>query len=1015
MDPETLQGVLDAVFGDLTAETEAGGGHVERIIGDAVLATFGSRTAHENDPLRAVDVACRMRERLQARSAETSLPLRLRIGINSGVVVLAPVAGVKQIELYGDAVNVAARLQQMAGPDEILVAAPIWRRVRDRYEGAPVGRLELKGRVQRVEAYRILGRRPTGARKLTPFVGRRDELALLELLWSNTLKDNTHVISLVGEAGVGKSRLLEEFGPRGEGRDVRVVCRSDQAFWPVVEMIHLMLGVRPRTPEELLAACENLPGIDEEIVALLGALLGLSGAPPAVALADEHQKRQMFAGLWLFLLAAAGEGPLLIVFDDVHWADRSSLDLIGFLLERLGSAPIMLVLAYRPGFEHVTRTAIRASHTGIRLEMLSAEESVTLARGFLSASKLPDDLERLVAQRAEGNPFFIEELLQALIELGSLAVRGDDVILGKVNVDIPDTVEGTILSRLDRLQPRTRAVLHHASVIGRTFSTDLLRAITGEEGLDQILEELSRAQLIVAQGPGQWAFKHALIQEVIYSTLLLRQRKELHRVVAEALEQLEPASLELLAEHYAKAEIRDRARVYAVEAGDAASERMGFVEARGRYETALRLWGEGDEEGRLSVVMKLAAAQAVSADAGAAVTSLIEAEAGWRALGNFIRAGEALAILGRVHFWIGDSEHADEYFRRAIELLDSLPPSPELVKALTWASALETLTGRVDRLADLASRGLSMDPGVVSDGARASLLTSLGRADVERGDPRGVDKIRQALELAQRWGEAEPLGRAYINLVLCLSELHEPDALDTCRRGRDVVRRLGALSFEVSIAGVEARVLTALGLYHEAKVLAGEILDARSTGMVAPGLLFAGQAMVDALLRQGSYEEARRRLDYLLPLARRMGGAAFLVPAFTSEAELEAARGNRVSARLAIAAGLDVAMKSLSLIHDFECLVPAARILGGDAKPLLDRLSGAATHPWFEAQRLEAEGHLSSDASQFHQAAELYEGLELPYEECRARIEASEDGRAAEIAERFGLKQGPLGPRLQRP
>jgi hypothetical protein len=319
---------------------------------------------------------------------------------------------------------------------------------RERFECEPVGHLEVKGRVELVSAYRVVGPQGAPQRRQAPFVGRRDERALLELLWSSARRGNTHVVSVVGEPGVGKSRLLAELPLRAEALDVRVACGSDRAFGPFLDLLEQVLGRPPGDLRELTEQTTAL-GIDESTARPLAAFLGLAGAPPVVRMADE-------------------------LLDDVHWADQSSLDLLAFLLEQLTAVPLMLVLAYRPGFDPIERAELRASHTLLRLEPLSPEESLALARGFLEVTELPGDLERLLTTRAEGNPFFIEELLQALLELGSLAVEEDRAVLAQTELEVPDTVQGTILARVDRQGTRERVLLQHAAVIGRTFSTDLV-------------------------------------------------------------------------------------------------------------------------------------------------------------------------------------------------------------------------------------------------------------------------------------------------------------------------------------------------------------------------------------------------------------------------------------------------------------------------------------------------------------------------------------------------------------
>jgi adenylate cyclase len=735
-------------------------------------------------------------------------------------------------------------------------------------------------------------------------------------------------------------------------------------------------------------------------------------------MADEQQKRQVFAGVWQFLLEARGDRPALIVLDDVHWADLSTLDLLGFLLERLAGIPLLLVLAYRPGFERVEQAALRASHTGIRLEPLSAAESVELAKGYLAVMELPPDLERIVATRAEGNPFFVEELLQALLELGSLAVVDGRAVLAKIEVDIPDTVQGTILARVDRLATGERTVLQHAAVLGRSFSTDLIEAVVGDgQSLNDALDELTRAQLIVAQGPDRWAFKHALIQEVTYETLLLRQRKELHRRIAEVLEARagdDPASLEVLAEHYARAEAPEKARAYAVKAGDLASQRMGFVEAQGRYETALRLWGEGDEEGRLDLMMELAQAALLGGDEATARTSLVEAEARWRALGDIRKAGAALASLGRVYWVTGETDRGAEVLSRAVQLLEPEGPSPELVWAFVWTSSLNMLAGRVDVALPFATRGLAMAEELGMEGAQSHLLNNIGCCECFTADPSGLERIRRALDLAERSGEAEAIGRAYVNLPSTLREFSQNrEAAALSRKGREVMRRLGSPAFEWFIAANEADSLSELGEYQEAEALCRESLEQRAM-LGAPGVVNAGGVLAWMYSRLGRYDEARQLLDEVLPIARGIGGAEFLSRTLVAEAELEEGRRNFAAARQAVAEAARIVFETPSAVHWFLVLPTAARLLPKEVvSPLIEQARGRALHPSFEANLAEAEGYVTAERARFGKAADLYRSQELPYQEARCRLEAGDINRAREIIEQYGLGDGPLGARLR--
>jgi adenylate cyclase len=1018
MDPEELRALMNETFKDLTTTIEERDGVVEKFIGDAVVAIFGAPVAHEDDPQRAVHSALAMREALERRSRSLPSELQIRIGINSGLVVSGGVGDGSQTGVMGDAVNVAARLQQGAAPGQIVVSHSVWRRVSRRFEGELIGLLEVKGREGQIEAYRITGAPADVAGRRSPFVGRQDETALLDLLWSSAAKGNTHIISLVGEPGVGKSRFIEEFPRRGDAIDLRITCGSERAFGPFLDLVEVILGGLPQDVEDLKGRAGKL-GIDEETTMLLGALLGLAGAPSAPRMGDDQQKRQVFTGVLHFLLAAVKDRPALIVLEDVHWSDRSSLELLGFLLERFSGVPLLLLLAYRPGFDDVERTALRSSHTAIRLEPLNRDESITLAKGFLGASVIPPGLEELIASRAEGNPFFIEELLQSLIELGSLAVVDDSVVLSQTDLHIPDTVEGTIMARVDRLDPPVRAVLQHAAVIGRSFSSELLANLATDVDAQTALEELAKAQLIVTEGPHRWRFKHALIQEVIYGALLMRQRKDLHRRVAEEVEKNyegDPGYLEVLAEHYEHAQVPEKAWRYAVLAGDLAAERVAHAEAQAHYETALNVWREADEEARLEVLTKLGLAAYFSTDFTTARTAFVEAIAGWKQLGNPRRAGETLATLSRV-YWsgTGESHRAAEVTGEAIELLQPLGPSPELVQAYVWSSTQHMLEGHVELAIRYATQGLEIAEALGMDGARSHLLNTLGCCEAQAGNPIGLEHIREALVLAERSGEAEAIARAYVNLpsTLAMFERNREGA-EICERGREAAHKVGLPAFETFIASNQADMLTKLGEYERAERICRDLLENRRSVLGVPGIANAGTVIGKLCLRTGRYDDAREILDEVLPLHRRIGGSEYLAPALALDAELEEARGNLAAARQAIREATELEMEEPSLAHWIQVVVAASRLLPmEEARALIDHPPEEPRDPSQEAALTEAHAILDNDPAGHARAADLYESLELPYDEARCRIQAGQLDRAREIIQRYGLRDGPLGALLE--
>ncbi|HEY1332516.1 MAG TPA: BTAD domain-containing putative transcriptional regulator [Actinomycetota bacterium] len=1013
LDPREFRHVAGRYFDGMRREIERRGGAVERFVGETLVASFGERQRHEDDPRRAVESALGMLQVHRARSEGLGAPVDLRIGIDTASPARSGRTAASE--------TAATRLRQAAGPGALMVSESTWRAVREDFEGHHLGPLEMDDGDRVVEAYRLTGPRPMVPRREAAFVGRADERALLSLLWSSAAKGNTHVVSLVGEPGVGKSRLLSEFAVHG-ALEVRVACSGELAFGPLLEVLYGILGEAPPDAGRLRQLLDDA-GVGEEVAPLLAALLGMGESPPVVLMADEQRREQVFAGVWQFLLEAIHDRPTLIVLDDLQLSDRSTMDLLAFLLKHLTGVPLLLVLASRPGFRPAVPEAVRSSRTDIRLEPLSVDDSLRVAAGFLQVSELPANLEQLVIARAEGNPFFVEELLQALIELGALTVHDDRASLSEGAAHVPHTIEGTILARIDRLDARLRHALQAGSVLGRSFTRELLEAVVDDRDLGAVLEELGHGQLIVNEGPGRWTFKHALIQEVTYASIPAATRREMHATVARALERRtsdDPLSLEMLAEHYDKADLPEKSRFYALAAGDTASRRMGFVEARDRYQMALRLWGQGDEEGRLELLTKLGFAALVSGDPGTARTMFIEAESGWRSLGRTLEAGAALAMLGRSYFFGGEAAMASDALMQAIDLLEPAGPSEDLGRAFAWLTSMLIVSAQSDEGADLARRGLAALEGTAGtdlDIVRSSLMTSLGMFEVLHGDPSGTDRIRDALVLAERASDVEAAARAYVNLSLSLAELLDVvEGTTVSYEGREAMRRLGAPSFEWVLAALEASMLVEVGRFDEAEHLCREILGPRRSLLISPGITVAGTTLALACIRTGRFREARATLQEVLPSVRRGQMALFLYRALGVEAELEEAEGNVAAARLAITEGVRVALETPSVTPCARLLVTATRLVPDQAAALRERVEPhAKDHVSIGVALTESAAIVDGDASLFAEAAAMYDAMSLPYQAARCWAAAGDVERADQLTTRFGLEPGPLGDANRRP
>ena len=608
LDAEDWRDLVGVYVDTASAAVTEMGGHVAKKLGDGLMALFGYPAAQENDAERAARAALSIQRALaevNRKNTGSGKPaLSARIGIETGPVVV-DAAG----EIYGDAPNIAARVQALAEPGTVLVTAGVQRQVAGLFVAEERGIRELKGVPEPVTLFRLVrasgGGRRAGQRHLTPLVGREEEIAMLIRRWERARQGDGQLVMIVGEPGLGKSRLLEEFHSRLLDTPhtwVEWSCSQllqNTPLHPIAEWGRQRFGGADVPADRRLAELESSLAqvkLDPaENVPLVAPLLDIPLPKERVtSLAAEELRRRQLAALTNWVMASARTQPLVLAFEDLHWADPTTLDLLRGIAERGALAPLYVVATTRPEFRPLW--GMRSHHSTVSLAPLDRQQVRDMVAELSARHALAKDVVEDVAARTGGVPLFVEEVTRLLLE------RGEQ---GGVQA-IPPTLQQSLMARLDRLGP-AREVAQIGSVIGRGFSYGLLRDVAGMEdaALQAALEKLAEADIVLVQGlppESDYRFKHALIQDAAYENLLRSRRQVLHRRVAEILRDRFAAAAEtepeVLAHHFTQAGMTDAAIEWWGKAGDQALRRSAFQEAISHLGKAIEMADKAGEVSR---------------------------------------------------------------------------------------------------------------------------------------------------------------------------------------------------------------------------------------------------------------------------------------------------------------------------------------------------------------------------------------------------------------------------------
>ncbi|HWI11205.1 MAG TPA: adenylate/guanylate cyclase domain-containing protein, partial [Burkholderiaceae bacterium] len=680
LDPEDLQCVIRSYHAAVTAAVAPYEGYIAQLLGDGVLVYFGFPRAHEDAAVRAVRAALAVLPAVAALKPHADVELQTRIGIATGLVVVGEVgAGTPAAEqsASGETPNLAARLQAHASPGQIVIADETRHLVGTAFALDPLGHLALKGFAAPVKAWRVLGLRVVASRfeaqhetALIEFIGRDSEVALLLERWALARDGEGQVVLLTGEAGIGKSRICQTLRERIAGDSAATAllqCSpyfTGSAFYPVAQHIERTAGIAPSDPPAVRAEkVVRLAGVlsDE----LLGSVLRMMGLPDGgrtPAASPQQEKAQTAQALGELLQRLAQQQPVLYLVEDAHWIDPSTEELIGQTIERLREARVLMVVTARP--EYAPSWGSPAHLTQLRLSRLGQKQCAALVAAVTGGKPLPAEVLTEIVRKTDGVPLFVEELTKTVLQSGLLVEAPERYELNGPlpPLAIPATLQDSLMARLDRLA-LAKEVAQAGAVIGREFTRRLLGSVLASlpaPKLDAALDELVRSELVFRRGAAldaTYTFKHALIRDTAYASMLKSQRVLRHAQIAAALEQTESAAAppELLAHHHQEAGNDEAAVEHWSRAGELAARRSSSVEAQSHYRAAIALLARleagppnQERELRLQILLAQALYQSEGFGGGAYEAATRAAHALARSLDRpdaYVQTGAALVSM----------------------------------------------------------------------------------------------------------------------------------------------------------------------------------------------------------------------------------------------------------------------------------------------------------------------------------------------------------------------------------
>ena len=826
LDPEEARAIVDPALKLMIEAVQRYDGYVVQSTGDGIFALFGAPVAHEDHPQRALYAALRMQEDLKRYSARLreagNLPLEARIGVNTGEVVIRSITtseGHTEYTPIGHTANLASRLQALAPTGSIAVSEQARKLVEGYFELKPLGPTRVKGVSEPVSVYEVTGLGPlrtrlqrSAGRGLSKFVGRNAEMDALKRAAEQARAGRGQIVAAMAEAGTGKSRLFYEFKVKNQSgwmvlETFSVSHGKASAYLPVLDLLHGYFKISG--DDDARARREKIGGkvlmldrAQEDTLPYLFALLGIvEGDDPLAQMDGQVKKRRTLDAIKRILLRESLNQPLIVIFEDLHWIDEETQALLNLLADSIANAKILLLVNYRPEYSHQWNS--KTYYTQLRLDPLGKESAAEMLTALLGDGAGMAPLKRLIIEKTEGNPFFMEETVQVLLDEGALVRDTAAIKVTKPlnELKIPPTVQGILAARIDRLPAAEKELLQTLAVIGKDFPLALVREITKkpDDDLNKMLSDLQLAEFIYEQpavGDVEYTFKHALTHDVAYNSVLIERRKLLHERIGSAMEASFPQSIDdhlsQLAYHYGRSANVRKALDYLLLAGRQAHQRLAHGEAIAHLNAALQLLKslpEDDEHRREEASLQITFAEAAAAARGLADDEMGAAFA--RARDLCTQLGETRrtfrVLLGLRFFYNFKSQwQKDLETSQQLVALAEREPSPA---RLLWANSalgesleyqgrhrdarahLEKAVALIPAIAEYSVFPVA-DPRITALDVLGEILWCLGFPD------QALERCREALTLARNLGRPFPLCSAYSGVCTVCRYRGEVSALE---------------------------------------------------------------------------------------------------------------------------------------------------------------------------------------------------------------------------------------------